>query len=339
MMNDINFLYLNRKEVQDTGIDMPLVMRAVEDSLKLFFQGETKLPHKTVLDMDERKWGRCNAMPAYVGGDYNVFGIKWIASFPNNPLQYHLPRATGFLILNDSKTGLPLAVMDCSLLSAMRTGAVTGVGAKYLARPDAETVAMIGTGVQAYTQMEALMFAVPGLKKLRAFDIRREACEQYAARMGKRWGLEAEAVNNPKTAVQDADIIVTVTIADEPIVKNSWLKPGSFFAAMGSYQEEEFAVVSNSDKIVVDSKDAVLHRRTPVIALMLEQGLIREDDICEIGAILCGQELGRKQAEERIFYSPIGLAVEDICVCYQVYKRAVEKKIGTTLDLFGGIMA
>lgn len=333
--NEIEFLYLTRKEVEATGVDMPLVMESVEDSLKLYFQGKTNLPHKTVLDMDERERGRCNAMPAYVGGEYDIFGIKWIAGFPNNPIRHNLPRATGVIILNDSSNGMPLAIMDCTYISAMRTGAVTGVGAKYLARPDAESVAMIGTGVQAYTQMEALMVAVPGLKTLRTFDICREASEQYAARMSEKWGLKAWAVDSPGAAVRDADIIVTVTVADEPIVKDEWIKPGSFFSAIGSYQEEEFEVVTNSDRIVVDSLEAVLHRRTPVIALMVEAGAIRSGEISEIGAIISGRSPARRGPEERIFYSPIGLAVEDISVACRVYQLAKEKQIGTYLKLFG----
>ena len=108
----------------------------MEDAFKLHHRGEVLLPHKVVLDMDERKRGRGNAMPGYVGGDYHAFGIKWIAGFPGNPARFGLPRGTGLTILNDAENGLPLAVMDCTLLSAMRTGAVTGVGARALARPD-----------------------------------------------------------------------------------------------------------------------------------------------------------------------------------------------------------
>lgn len=334
-MNDIEFLYLTQADVRATGIDMQLVMEAVEDSFRLHHQGKTILPHKTVLDMGERERGRGNAMPAYVGGEYEVFGIKWIAGFPRNPIEHDLPRATGFFVLNDSWKGIPLAIMDCTLLSAMRTGAVTGVGAKYMARADSKSVAMIGTGVQARTQLEALKIAIPGLEGVRGFDIRREAAEEYAAEMSQALGLDAIAVESAEAAVRDADIVVTVTVADEPIVKEAWMKPGSFFSAVGSYQEQEFAVVENSDKVVVDGLEHVLHRETPVLALMVEQGLIQEGDIHELGAIVCGDSPGRETADERIFFSPIGMGTEDVCVCDRVYRLAVEKGVGKTLGLFG----
>lgn len=335
---DIDFLYLNQKDVETTGVSMTTALEAVEDAFRLHHQGQVNLPYKIVLDLGERERGRSNAMPAYVGGEYDVFGIKWIAGFPRNPVEHGLPRGTGLFVLNDAWKGIPLAVMDCTLLSAMRTGAVTGVGAKYLARPDSRSVAMIGAGVQARTQLEALMIVLPELKEVRAYDIRRETAESFAGEMNRRYerrGLAVRAVNSPEEAVREADIVVTVTVADEPIVRERWMKRGSFFAAVGSYQEEEFEVVSNSDRVVVDGIDHVLHRKTPVIALMIEQGKIRREDILEIGAIVCGDQPGRTSPEERVFFSPIGMAIEDVCLCHKVYKLAREKGVGSTLGLFG----
>lgn len=334
-MQDIEFLYMTRADVVATGVDMAMVMDAVEDSFRLHHTGQTNLPWKTVLDLGERERGRGNAMPAYVGGEYDVFGIKWIAGFPKNPARHGLPRATGFFVLNDSWKGIPLAIMDCTLLSAMRTGAVTGVGAKYMARPDSESVAMIGAGVQARTQLEALKVALPGLTEARVFDINRETAEAYSAEMGKLLSMDVRAVDSAELAVRDADVVVTVTVADEPIVKDAWMKPGSFFSAVGSYQEEEYAVVSNSDKVVVDGLGHVLHRETPIVALMVEQGMIEEDEIIELSAIVGGEAPGRETPEERIFFSPIGMGTEDVCVCNNVYKLAVEKGVGTKLKLWG----
>lgn len=335
MTKDIEFLYLNRSDVIATGIDMQTAIAAVEDAFILHHEGKVLLPFKTVLDMGEREHGRCNAMPAYVGGDYHVFGVKWIAGFPKNPFVHNIPRATGFLILNDADKGIPLAIMDCTLLSAMRTGAVTGVGAKYLARKDSEIVAIIGAGVQARTQFEALMTVLPDLNELRSFDIRLDAAETFAEEMSKKFGINARAVASAEEAVRGADVIVTVTMADEPIVKDAWIKPGSFFAAVGSYQEEEFEVVSNSDMVVVDSIEHVLHRETPVVALMLKDGKLKEDQIVDLGAILCGEKPKRETPHQRVFFSPIGMGTEDICLTKKVYDLAVEKSVGQKLTLWG----
>jgi ornithine cyclodeaminase len=337
-MKDIEFLYLNQSDIQATGVSITTALEAVEDAFRLHHQGQVNLPYKTVLDLGERERGRGNAMPAYVGGEYDVFGIKWIAGFPRNPVEHDLPRGTGLFVLNDAWKGIPLAVMDCTLLSAMRTGAVTGVGAKYLARRNSKSVAMIGAGVQARTQLEALKIVLPELREVRAYDIRRETADAFAADMNGRFGgagFSVRAVDRAEEAVRGADVVVTVTVADEPIVKESWMKRGSFFSAVGSYQEEEFEVVSNSDKVVVDGIDHVLHRETPVIALMIEHGKIRREDILELGAIVCGDQPGRASPQERVFFSPIGLAIEDVCLCYKAYKLAQEKGIGSTLGLFG----
>jgi ornithine cyclodeaminase len=194
-------------------------------------------------------------------------------------------------------------------------------------------VALIGAGVQARTQLAALKEVLPRLSEVRTFDIRREAAEAFAAEARARHAMEARAVDSPEQAVRGADVVVTVTVADEPIVKDAWMKPGSFFSAVGSYQEEEFEVVSHSDLVVVDGLEHVLHRETPVIALMIERGLLRREQVLELGAILCGDRPGRSSPGERVFFSPIGMAIEDICLSREVYRLAVERGIGTRLSL------
>ena len=334
-MKDIEFLYLHMQDVIATGVDMAVAIESVEDAFRHHIAGKTILPFKTVVDLGEIERGRGNAMPGYVGGDYEALGLKWIAGFPQNPRKNGLPRATGFFILNDSWTGVPLAVMDCTWLSALRTGAVTGAGAKLLARQDSESVAIIGAGVQGRTQLEALMVALPGIRTVRAFDINMETSKQFAIDMRAQFGIDVTAVDSAEEAVVGADIIVTVTVANEPIVKDAWLKPGSYFSAVGSYQEEEYEAVINSDLIVVDDTETVLHRGTPIVALMLNDNMITRDRVLDFGDILTGAVPGRTNDEQRVFFSPIGMGIHDICLCHKVYLAAKEKEIGTPLMLFG----
>lgn len=333
---EISFIYLTQKEVVESGLNMRFTLEVIEDVFRLHAEGKVNVPFKTVLDLGERERGRINSMPAYVGGEYDVCGIKWIAGFPKNPLKHGLPRATGLIVLNNSWTGIPLVIMDCTLISAMRTGAVTGVGAKYLARKDSETVAMIGAGVQARTQLSALVHVLDNLKEVRVFDIRMEASKKYAEDMSKETNLKIIPVESPEKAVVGADIVVTVTVADEPIVKEKWMKKGSFFAHVGSYQEEEYEVVLNSDKIVVDEWKHVLHRETPVLAKMYKDGLLSEDRIyADLGEIIIGKKKGRESDDERIFFAPIGMGSEDVAVAYKLYKNAKQKGLGKVLNMFG----
>jgi ornithine cyclodeaminase len=323
--NEIEFLYLTQADVLEAGLTMELTLGIVEDTFSLHAQGKINMPHKTVLDLGERERGRINAMPSYVGGEYDVCGIKWISGFPQNPSKHNLPRGIGLLVVNDSWTGVPLAIMDATLISAMRTGAVTGVGVKYLANRDSKIVTIIGAGVQARTQLEAIKPFLPSLETVRAYDINVEASRTLAAEMEPALGVEINVVEDPRTAVEGADIVVTVTVADEPIVKNAWMKTGSLFVHVGSYQEEEEAVVTQSDKIVVDDWEAVLHRETPILAKMYLSGELKEEEIyASLGEIVQGEKRGRESSEERIFFAPIGMAMEDVAVALEIRFFTIE---------------
>jgi N-[(2S)-2-amino-2-carboxyethyl]-L-glutamate dehydrogenase len=335
MTSKTEFIYLSQEDVLATGLDMAKAISIVEKVLALHDEGKVNLPSKVILDLGEIERGRINAMPAHIGGDIEICGMKWIAGFPPNPVKFGIPRAHALIILNDSWTGVPLAIMDGTYISAMRTGAVTGVGAKYLANPDSEVVGLIGCGVQARTQIMAIKAAIPSVRLLKGYDLREEASKQFAQWVSRELGIEAVPVGSAREAVVDSDIIATVTVADEPIVKDAWLKKGSFFAHVGSYQEEEEAVIFNADKVVVDLWHEVLHRGTPLLAKLYNAGKIGEEKIyANLGEIIRGKKPGRTNRKERIFFSPLGLGSEDVGVASFVYKEAKRKGIGVSLKLW-----
>jgi len=331
----VSFIYLSQEDVLATGVDMPKVMGIVEKVLALHDEGKVVLPSKVILDLGERERGRINAMPAYLGGEFELCGMKWIAGFPPNPVKHGIPRAHALTILNSADTGVPLAVMDGTYISAMRTGAVTGVGAKYLANSDSEVLGIIGCGVQAKTQVMAIKVALPSVKRLKGYDIRSESRERFAEWVSQELGIEAEAVGSAREAVEGSDVVVTVTVADEPIVKDKWLKKGALLVHVGSYQEEEEEVILNADKVVVDLWREVLHRGTPLLARLYNAGRIKDERIhADIGEIIRGKKQGRTSKEERIFFSPLGLGSEDVGVAGFVYEEAKRKGLGVTLKLW-----
>lgn len=331
------FVFLNQADILATGVGMAEALEETEKVLRLHAEGKVNLPAKVVLDLGEMERGRINALPAYVDGDNEACGVKWVAGFPGNPSQHGIPRANALIILNDSWTGMPLAVMDGTYVSAMRTGAVTGVGAKYLARQDSSIVAMIGNGPQAYTQIQALASVLPHLQEVRAYDVSRSVSEAFADFAVTVMHLRATAVESAKDAVVGADVIVTVTVADEPIVKDSWLKAGYYFAHVGSNQEEEEAVILRAHKIVVDDWESVVHRVTPSLAQMYLNGRLTRDRIyADIGEIVAGRKLGRESADENIFFSPIGMGSEDIALAQRIYGVAKDKGLGVNLELWHG---
>jgi len=335
MTSRVEFIYLSQEDILATGIDMPKAINIVERVLALHDDGKVNLPSKVVLDLDERQRGRINAMPAYLGGDFEICGIKWIAGFPQNPIKYGIPRAHALIVLNDSLTGIPVAIMDGTYISAIRTGAVTGVGTKYLGNLDSEVVGIIGCGVQAKTQIMALKAAAPSVVVLKGYDVRAEASKKFTEWASEELGIRGEAVGSPQEAVEGSDIIVTVTVADEPIVKDAWLKKGCFFAHVGSYQEEEEEVIFNADKVVVDLWHEVLHRGTALLAKLYNAARINEERIyADIGEIIQGKKQGRSSKEERIFFSALGLGSEDVAIASFVYKEAKKKGLGVSLKLW-----
>jgi ornithine cyclodeaminase/alanine dehydrogenase-like protein (mu-crystallin family) len=334
--NGIQFQYFSQEDLREAGLTMKMALQAVEEAYTLYGQGKVDLPDKVVLDLGEKERGRINALCAYVGGDIDLCGIKWIASFPLNPLKNKMPRATALLILNDSYTGVPLAVMDGTIISSLRTGAVAGVTSKYLANKNSTTAAIIGTSVIARASACAITEAMGDMREIRAYSIDSLAKRhEFAKQISDETDVKVTVVDSAEGAVKNADIIVTATTADTPIVMSRWIKKGSLFVHLGSYQEEDYETILDSDKIVVDSWQAVKHRRTPTLARMYDAGLIGDQNIYgEIGEITSGKKPGRVLSEERIYCLPIGLGILDIALAGRVYKNAIRNGIGLKLNLW-----
>jgi ornithine cyclodeaminase/alanine dehydrogenase-like protein (mu-crystallin family) len=333
---EVEFRYLNQAQVESAGLDIKMALEVVEQVLRLHAQGDVILPHKVSLDLGEPERGRVNIMPAYVGGDFDVCGLKWIGIFPNNPSRHGLPSLTGLMVLGDPGRGTPLAVMDSSLITAMRTGAATGVAAKYLARSDSTIAAMVGAGVQSRTQLMALHQVLPLLQEVRVYDVDPEVARKYSAEMSAALGVRVRPADTPEACVSGAHVIVTATVANEPIVRDAWVQPGSFFAHVGSNQEEEYDVVLRSDAIFVDDWTGMLHRASQTLALMHAAGLIGDATITgELGEVICGKKPGRQSPRQRTYFCSVGMGTEDAALACAVFRAAESKGLGTMLSLFG----
>ncbi len=182
------FVYLSQEDVVAAGgTDMPAMVDVIERAFRVKAAGEVRMPPKVMITWadepgTEEKHGRIMAMPAYVGGEFDVAGLKWIPSVPSNPERHGLPRANALVLLTDPATGLPLAVMDGTVVSAMRTGAVTGVAVRHLADPGAEVACLLGAGVLAHTQLAALRTVLGRLREVRVYDPAAERCARFCAR-------------------------------------------------------------------------------------------------------------------------------------------------------------
>jgi len=322
-------LLITQEQVKSL-LDMPTALKIVEQVYRSHGEGKVVMPTKITLDLGEgRPWppykGFMNAMPAYLG-DVDIAGIKWAGGFQDN-YKIGLPYISAMILLINPKNGTFLAAMDGAHITAVRTGAASAICAKALARKGASILGIIGAGVQGRMHLRAFQ-QVFKLIEVRVFDTKEGAAEKYREEMTAELGLNILPKRSYQEVTEGADIICTVTIGDEPMVKKKWLKKGSLVISAGSYQELDPDVVLSADKIVVDHWGQASHRGE--LAKLVEAGKIGEKNIhAEIGEILSGKKKGREREDENILAVPIGLGSVDIGCAVEVYRKAAEKGIGT----------
>ena len=324
-MSENQFLYLSRADVEKTALDMPTILHLLEEAFREKGQGKVEMPPKPGIHTMPDAF--IHAMPAYIPSLKST-GIKWVSGYPEN-YKRGLPYITGLLILNDVETGIPLAVMDCTWITAYRTGAATGVSAKYLARKDSEVAGILACGVQGRTNLEALACLFP-LKRVYAYDIHPEAQEKYIAEMKAKFDFEIVGVREPKQALVESDLVVTsspILKHPNPTIEKDWLKPGAFGSAVDFDSYWSGAALAQMDRISTDDhaqfqyyKSVGYFQQTP-------------DPYADLGEIAAGLKPGRQNDKERALAMNLGLAMDDMAVAPEIYRRAREKGIGTWLSL------
>lgn len=338
MAGPVTFLYLQQEEVKACGgLDMAATIAAVETAFRLFDQGDVMEMPLPVIHWGNRAGRRIAMHAAYVGGTDHIAGFKWIPSNPDNPHTLQLPRSNALTILTDPQTGYPLAVLEGKLISDMRTGAVCGLGAKYLARPGASSAGLIGGGPINRVQLMALHHVLPRLERIAIYDLRKERAEQFVADMRQRLSLPADMfafAPTAEAAVRDADVIATATNVDVSgrYLQRRWLRPGALVVNT-SVNDVEFDVVRGADLVVIDSRKQL---DTPdiVMAEAYKRGMLSDDRLTQIGAIVTGRHPGRRSAEEVILFSPLGMGMNDVINAKRIYDTARARGVGTSLKLW-----
>ncbi len=327
----IELLYLPEKDVEGAGLTVNEAIEIVEEVFRSYGEGTTIVPPKISLDLGVtgKYHGVATAMPAYVG-PFNIAGTKWIGTNWSNAEKYNLPNYFSIIILTNPETFAPVALIGGTLVTSIRTGAATAVAAKYLARKNSEIVGIVGAGKQGTWQLLALN-EVLKIEEVRIADVNKKAREKYAQEFHEKFDLNVKPVENVKEAVSEADVIVTVTNANEPLVKHEWIKKGCFICAVGSFQELEYRLVKAMNKIVVDHIKQTMYRGE--LAHLVRKGLISERDVyAELGDIVAGKKPGRESEEEKILCIPIGIGGHDVAVACRIYQLAMQKKIGQKLE-------
>lgn len=324
-MDNQQLLYLSLADVKKVGLEMATVIDLLEQAFKDKGAGKVEMPPKPGIHTQPDAF--IHAMPAFIPSMRSA-GIKWVSGYPENQAR-GLPYISGLLVLNDVETGLPYAVMDCTWITGARTGAASALAAKYLARPDSEVAGILACGVQGRTNLEALsvLFA---LKRVYAYDIVPEVQARYIEEMSAKLGVEIVGVEEPRKAVVDSDLVVTsgpILKHPQPTIEKDWLKPGAFGSAVDfdSYWQPE--ALAQMDKISTDDHDQFHYYRSA--------GYFQDtpDPYADLGEIVAGRKPGRQSNDERTLAINLGLAMDDMAVAPEIYRKAKELGIGTWLPL------
>jgi ornithine cyclodeaminase/alanine dehydrogenase len=319
-------LYLSKKDVEKVDLPMKEIIEALDEAFKEKGLGKIEMPPKPGIHTMPDAF--IHAMPAYIPS-LGSAGIKWVSGYPEN-YKRNLPYITGLLVLNDPETGIPISVMDCIWITAMRTGAATAVAAKYMANMESNTVGILGCGVQGRTNLKALKIMMPELKYVKAYDISDDAATRYAEEMSGQTGLNIMIVGSPVEAVEDSDIIITagpILKNPNPVIEDDWLKPGFFASPVDFDSYWKKSAFDNCDKFVTDDRDQCLYYKS----LGYFQHI--SEIYADLGEIAACKKPGRENKTEKIICANLGLAMDDMATAIKIYKKAVENNIGTWLEL------
>ena len=299
-------------------------IKAIEDVFRLLGEGKTNMPPKVYLPLPEFD-GDFRAMPAWVKG-LKGCGIKWVNVHPQNK-KGTLPTVMAIIILSDPSNGFPLCIMEAAYLTALRTGAAGGVAAKFLARPDSKKVALVGCGVQAGTQLQAIR-EIFDIRKVKIWGINDKEMREFIRKFKGLKKIDIKPSPTVKACVKDSDIIITTTPSRKPIVRLEWIGEGVHINAIGADAEgkqELDSKILKKAKIVVDDIKQASH--SGEINVPLSRGELSKRKIyANIGEVVCGKKKGRSRRGEITVFDSTGLAIQDIAIANLVYTKGLKLK-------------
>jgi len=326
-------LVLTQAEVRSL-LPMDECMDLMAETLQALARGEGLNPLRSLMRLSEGK-GILGMMPG-VSGEPEALGIKVVTVFPgNHGSDYDAHQ--GVVLLFDPEHGLPVGILDASEVTATRTAAVSGVATRALAREDASELALVGSGVQARTHLQAMLLARP-IETVRVYSSTTEHREAFARRERDRHGVEVVAVASAEEAVRGADVVCTVTSSSEPVLRGAWLEPGTHVNAVGSSvkstRELDTEAVVRS-RLFVDRRESTVTEAGDYLFPLAEQAIDVGHIVGELGDVLLGRLAGRRSDEEVTLFKSLGLAVEDLAAAQHALEQARARGMGTIVPLGG----
>ena len=313
------------------ALPMPDAINAMREAFRQLTNGHVQLPTRQHIDVDSESG--CALVMACHSEKQKLLSLKFITLFGNNR-ERDLPMIQALIILADGVTGEHVAILDGSSVTALRTGAVSGLATDLLARPDASVATIFGAGVQARTQLSAVCCVRP-ITRAVVFDPFPGMAESFALEMSEKLGIPVEVAASVEAALKDADVICTVTTSTTPIFEDSWLKDGAHINAVGIYKpdiaEIPAATVCRA-RVVIDQMESALEEAGDLLCPM-RAGLIDQSHFeTEIGNVMLGLSEGRRNAKEITLFKSVGVAIQDLCAASSALENAKKLGLGSLIE-------
>ncbi|MBI2184021.1 MAG: ornithine cyclodeaminase family protein [Thaumarchaeota archaeon] len=317
-------LFLSSEDAQSI-VGMDEATDLVEKSFLLHHNGKTVLAPRS-RQLVPKHHGAALLQASFVDDVDDILIAKVSMDYPDNPLLFKIPSVAGFILYLDPRTGVPIGVLDSTYISAVRTGGNGALGVKYLSREDSETVAVIGSGVQARAGLTATLKARPRIRRAFVYSPTKQHRDDFAKTMGESLGLEVSPCSSSEEAVRKADIVYLATYAQKPPVLRKHLNAGTHVSAVGYQAEIDLGFFDGSKVVVSDLKSVV---ETGALADAMRKGLVDEKSIyASMGEIVAGEKKGRTTQNEVTLYIATGMTVQDAVVAKVVYDEAKARNIG-----------
>jgi ornithine cyclodeaminase/alanine dehydrogenase-like protein (mu-crystallin family) len=330
----VSFTYLSQEDLLEAGcFDLRMAIEVAEKTMLAYEDHRILFPEKIVQIFDQATQNRINCLPATLL-DEQICGAKWVSVFPRNPKLHDVQNLSAIFVLSEIKKGFPVGVMEGTLASNMRVAAMGAIAAKHLARKDSQSIGFIGAGEQAKMHLLGMKVVRPSLKECRVsaktVEVEQQFIDELSPLVPDMTFISANTV--ARDAMNGADILVTATSAQAPLLKAEWMKPGAFYSHIGGW-EDEYKVAEQCDKIVCDDWETVTHR-TQTLSKMYAEGLLSHSDIhADLHELVSGHKPGRESEDERTYFNAVGLAYVDVAIALAMFKRTESAHIGQLLNL------
>jgi len=326
-------LFLSQENVVEAGVlDMPNVMEQVENAYQFMGEGEVVNPAKIQLKIpEEGPWNSFfMSMPSYIK-PLDVAGFKWAAESKDNVKHPGMPLGLDVVILSDPTTVYPRAIMDGTIITAMRTSGVAGMAAKYLARKNSKVATLVGAGVIGRTMVMAIMTALPELETIYLCDLNLPKAEALAKEFEGKYNVIASS--DTEACAKQSDLIVTETTCTKPFLKREWVKDNATVIQMSGWEIDE-QIAKDAARLYVDSWAQLSHFKNSLIGHLHDNCGLERDGVVELQDVVTGKAVGRTNDDELICCCTLGYGAVDITVANWIYENAKQMGIGTKLNLW-----